>query len=602
VTHAKWLAVALLLCSAIGATLVLAEDDDEVEGAGPTILNKNGFEIDERSIGKVMADETLSAGGVLQMDPVSPVPGLDPLPQVQLRGGNVQVNDPALDNVQIFPGFRPFISYTQSETSVASFGRNIVATYNTSANQPLVPAGPGSLAFVRRFLSGFSTSHDGGQTWTSGFMPPVPGSIFTFGDPSVDVDRVGNFYFAGLGADAAGHATIQVNASHDGGSTWTDAVVVQQDNGGDKEWLAVGRDPLIGNRDNVYVTWTSFQTTGAQLRFARSIDGGVTWETKTIFAPPTNANAELPQNSLQFSAPTVDPIDGTLYVPFVQFSNADEDFIRILKSTDAGDTFSFVNFNVPGAPLPDVLPIVQAGHLIDMGSGGIRLGVHAGPSRPGRFGLRQYFYASRLIPEPSLQARNGALYLAWPNSTSAAFGDPASGSNMLLVRSLDGGNTWSSPVTVNPIVAGDGQHVLGALTIGSSPMDVSVAYYTQHADGTLDVDLASSHDRGATFASNRAIRVSSTNFALPPTVVPLSGACTVLPPPQTSCPTTNYDRLIQPGYALGEYLSVRSANGMVAVLWGDTRNSVQHPINPLDPLSGVTHAQEDVMFQKVKAP
>ena len=54
--------------------------------------------------------------------------------------------------------------------------------------------------------------------------------------------------------------------------------------------------------------------------------------------------------------------------------------------------------------------------------------------------------------------------------------------------------------------------------------------------------------------------------------------------------------------ALGEYLGVRSVNGMVAVLWGDTRNSVTHPINALDPLSGVTHAQEDAMFQKVKAP
>src|SRR5258705_9825195 len=141
------------------------------------------------------------------------------------------------------------------------------------------------LQFTQRFLSGFSNSTDGGSTWTSGFMPPVAGSSFTFGDPVVDVDRHGTFYFSGLGTNAAGQFTIQVNKSTDGGVTWSDAVIVQQDNGGGKEWLAVGRDPVNGNRDNVYVTWRSFRATGQQLRFGRSTDGGATWTTKTIFAP-----------------------------------------------------------------------------------------------------------------------------------------------------------------------------------------------------------------------------------------------------------------------------------------------------------------------------
>jgi len=61
------------------------------------------------------------------------------------------------------------------------------------------------------------------------------------------------------------------------------------------------------------------------------------------------------------------------------------------------------------------------------------------------------------------------------------------------------------------------------------------------------------------------------------------------------------DRLIVPGYSLGEYLSVKSANGSVSVLWGDARNNVTEPVNPLDPLSGQTHSQQNVMFQKVKA-
>lgn len=119
------------------------------------------------------------------------------MPSIQFRGGNLQVNNPALDTIQQFPGFRSFVHYTQSETSVSASGQNIVATYNTSAGLHVIanPSGPG-LVFDRIQLSGFSTSTDGGKTFKSGFFPGVEGTPFSFGDPSIDVDRHGNFYFA----------------------------------------------------------------------------------------------------------------------------------------------------------------------------------------------------------------------------------------------------------------------------------------------------------------------------------------------------------------------------------------------------------------------
>ena len=69
----------------------------------------------------------------------------------------------------------------------------------------------------------------------------------------------------------------------------------------------------------------------------------------------------MPQNSLQFSQPVVDRFTGRLYIAFAYFSNADADFLRVLASSDGGATFSFLNFNVPGAVLPSVLPVVQSG-------------------------------------------------------------------------------------------------------------------------------------------------------------------------------------------------------------------------------------------------
>lgn len=551
-------------------------------------VRKRGVDLDLRSLGRQMADDLTENGNLVALGETSPVPGISLVPQIQFRGGNVQANDGSLDNIQTFAGFRPFVEFTQSETSVAAFGRNIVATYNSSANQPLSLTG--GLHFTQRFLSGVSNSTDGGKTWTSGFMPPVAGSPFTFGDPAADVDRHGNFYFAGLGTDAAGLFTIQVNKSTDGGVTWSDAVVVQQDNGGDKEWIAVGRDPANGNRDNVYVTWTSFQNTGAQLRFGRSVDGGATFTTKTIFAPATDPNDANPQNSLQFTNPYVDPVTGRLYIPFARFSNSDTDFLQVMVSDDAGDTFSFLNFNVPGAPDPTLLPVVQPGELIDCRSGGFRLTIHSGSNVGGRFGLRSFVNATRLTIQPAFAARDGFLYLAWSNSTSPFFGDPNGQSNIMFVRSDNGGLTWTTPIQVNPAVASDVHHVLPSLTLDTDPNDVHIAYYSQHADGTVDVDMANSRDRGNSFLDSRTLRVTSTSFGLAPSNSRL-----------TANTSTNYDRTIQPCYVLGEYMSAKAANGAVHVLWGDGRNTVMQPVNALDPISGQTHPQTDVFYQKVKA-
>jgi len=573
-----------------------AQDD----GQAPGQITKNGIEIDVRSLGKQISDGALQGGTLAGAGAPSTAPGRSGAPQIQTRGSNVQVNDPSLDNIQILSNGFPLVMFTQSETSVAAFGNDIVATYNSSANQQISPAGE----FLYGLACGFSTSNDGGQTWTSGFFPAIPGSFGTFGDPSVDVDRRGNFYFSCLGADALGRATVNVNKSTDGGRTWADPTVVQVDNGSDKEWLAVGPDPAHHNQDNVYVTWTSFQPrtpplTGSrsELRFGRSTDGGATWTAKTIFVPARDTNPTHPTDVLQFSTPYVDPVTGRLYVPFGQLSNGNQDFLRILASDDGGETFSFLTFNVPGAPSTTVLPVVMPGELIDMGSGGIRPGIHAGPASAGRLGRRLFRNVNRLLPfQPAFAARNGVLYLAWSNSTSPVYGDPNGQSDVLLIKSGDGGATWTAPVQVNPTVATDIHHVVPSLALDTEPNDVHVAYYTQHGDETVDVDLANSHDRGDSFPSDRTLRVTSASFALPPTVN------RVFPSSPTNFATNNYDATVAAGYALGEYMSVKAANGSVYVLWGDCRNSVREPPNPFIPfLSNLTHSQQDVFFQKVKA-
>src|SRR5205085_6953120 len=394
-----------------------------------------------------------------------------------------------------------------------------------------------------------------------------------------------------LGDDGQNNVTIQVNKSTNGGRTFGAAKIVQVDNGGDKEWLAVGPSPSDLTKDNVYVTWTSFQSTGSQIRFGKSTDGGQTWTTKTIYAPGQNADPTFPTNAVQFSNPYVDPANGALYVPFMHFSNADTDFIQVMVSYDGGNTFSLLHFNVPGTPDSTLLPTVQPGALIDCGTnGGLRLAISSGANQGGRFGLPRPPQASRLTVQPAFAARNGILYMAWNKSDSQFFGDPSSHSNIEFIRSNDGGQTWTTPIQVNPTVANDTQHVLPSLALDSDAQSVHISYYTQHADGTVDLDMANSHDRGNTFPASRTVRVTGVASPLPPTNVTLNAST-----------TTNYDRSIRPCYALGEYQSVDSANGRLHAAWGDTRNTVQQPVNSLDPISGLLHQQTDVFYQQVKA-
>jgi hypothetical protein len=114
--------------------------------------------------------------------------------------------------------------------------------YNSSANSPVALI-DGNLAYIHIFGLGYSISHDGGRTFTSGFVPPTANSIFALSDPSVGVDRAGRFFYTGIGANADGHLLVQINRSDDHGDTFGTGIAVAVDDGADKEWLAVGRHP-----------------------------------------------------------------------------------------------------------------------------------------------------------------------------------------------------------------------------------------------------------------------------------------------------------------------------------------------------------------------
>lgn len=583
-------AVRSSICSLLAAVALFGASATPALGAERATGPRN---LDTRSLGREIADFVAANGLAVESQVASQQGASLPRQTTGRRGSrNVQVNDPALDRIYRVPGQRPFEESTQSETTIASFGKDIVVGYNSSADQPVVAVSPDGFRYLHRHLSGYSASHDGGKTWTSGFVPPAPGSRFTFGDPSVGVDRAGNFYYVSLGTDAANRDALIVNKSTNGGRSFAPAVVIALDPGSDKEWLAVGPDPEDSARDNLYVAWTSFQRGGSQLRFAKSTDGGASWTSqRTLFAPTDGGPAGM-SSYIQFANPTVDASSGRLYLPFLHFSNFDADFVKVLVSDDAGATFQFSEFNAPGAPDKYGFPNVTPGTDADCGTtGGVREVLHQGDALGGgRFGLPRYLYATRLITQPSAVAVRGRLFISINSSTSPVGGDPDSRSFIKLLYSLDGGATWGLPLTVVPATDAEPQHVHPAISADENGERIYVAYYTQQDDEQLRVDLVA----GAVTATGirfekTASRVSSVAFDLTPSNIPY---------PIAGNPflTTNYDRPLRPCYNLGEYMGITLTEEGLLAAWGDNRNPWTSPAD--SPAAG-THAQADVFFERV---
>ncbi|HSR23607.1 MAG TPA: sialidase family protein, partial [Candidatus Eisenbacteria bacterium] len=507
-------------------------------------------------------------------------------------GRGVQVNDPALDNIQFFPNAlpqpqRPYEFSIQSETTAASFGTTVVVGFNNSADQPVTLTAQNTVAFQHRFLSAVGVSHDGGQTFKETSLPPIPGSPFTFGDPALAVDRHGNFYYASLGANAAGNSLIFVGKSSDGGDTFAPGVTVALDPGADKEWIASGPDPLNFARDNVYVTWTSFGTNHSVLKLGRSTDGGQTWTVSTIFTPVDDGVLSA---FLQFSNPVVDRFTGRLYIPFLHGGDGDADYFRVLASDDGGLTFHLLNFNVPGAPDAQTFPVIGPGTLADCGvTGGFRAVLHQGPDLGGgRLGLPVFRNATRLITQPSFAAVAGRLFIAFNASTSQTFGDPASRSEIKLLFSPNAGGNWLDPLTVAPATDAAPQHVHPAISTDLVGARVSIGYYVQQADGKLRVDALSGvavNNLNSVQLVGQRVQSLSPAFDLIPSNNPLPS------PPFAAHTTTNYARTIRPCYDIGEYMAASSSLGGTIFAFGDNRNTWTSP--PESPAAGV-HTQPDV--------
>jgi hypothetical protein len=284
-----------------------------------------------------------------------------------------------------------------------------------------------------------SVTHDGGVTWSttfahfstcSGGTAENGGNYERASDPWVTFAPNGDAYQISLSVNLFNDpaSAILVSKSEDGGDTWSEPVTVVRDSSGVAPFLFHDKESITADptdSDFVYAVWDrsrfpsdhpnfnaqhAFSFRGDTM-FARTTDGGVTWEpARAILMPRKN------QSSIGHQI-VVRP-NGNLFDFFTLFqgsgNNAPGSKLAFIRSTDQGETWT----------QPIVIDKIQFLGAFDPDTGV--------PIR-----------AEGFTPEVAVDPNSGNLYATWQDTRFSGVDEIA------FTMSTDGGLSWADPIKVN---------------------------------------------------------------------------------------------------------------------------------------------------------
>jgi hypothetical protein len=256
----------------------------------------------------------------LRDDGFAPRPGIAP----RLENGTVATSRPV--NLQLNVGSAT--STTQSETSVAAIGSQMVAAWNDA------DATGGAIKGI-----GCGYSSDGGATWISGGALPLAGGVGVWvSDPVLVADAPhASFYVVGLVITDAARNGVAVIRGQFAGTvfSWGVPQVVRavRDTLPDKPWMAA--DTTTGA---LYVSYTTFFRKQGhpsdQIEYQRTLGGAWT--------PAAKLSLDEEDGLVQGSRPAVGP-NGVLHAVWKTIDTTAAagglDAIHIRSSGDGGATF-----------------------------------------------------------------------------------------------------------------------------------------------------------------------------------------------------------------------------------------------------------------------
>jgi hypothetical protein len=320
-------------------------------------------------------------------------------------------------------------------------------------------------------------TEDGGKTWQE---KTVTSPFGVYGDPALISDTKGTIYFFHL-ADPTGEGRkgdawldrIAMNKTKDGGETWSEGVSIGHNppKDQDKQWPA-----LNFKNDNLYVTWTQFDTYGSKdpacqsnILFSMSTNKGDKWSTPIVLSQ-TPGDCLDDDNTTEGAVPAIS-YDGKV---FVTWSNQSKIFLD--RSYDGGSTW-----------LRNDLALFE----------------HAGGWAMDIPGIMRSNGMPILVCDNSKGPYSGMLYLIWAEQRD---GD----TNIMFTRSNNYGDNWSSPEKVNSDNSGKHQF-FPWLTIDQKTGFLYTVFYDRrdHEGNETDVYLAYSIDAGVSFTN---VKISESSF------------------------------------------------------------------------------------------
>lgn len=348
-------------------------------------------------------------------------------------------------------------------------------------------------------LDNLFLSLDSGKTWQ---VSKLTSEYVVWGDPCVIADTAGDFLFFHLSNYPQGN--------------WIDRIVAQKYNTDQQVWTADTFAGLNGNKaqdkewavvdqnDNtIYLTWTQFDDYGSTLAtdssnimFSKSTDAGNSWS-PAIRINRNAGNCIDSDSTVEGAVPAVGP-NGEVYVVWVG-----PDGLVFDKSLDQGATWLSQDkkicavpggwdIDIPGISRANGLPVT----VCDISNG---------PNR-------------------------GTIYVNWTDQRNGVHN-----TDVWLIKSIDGGDTWSNPIKVNNDLSTRHQFFTW-MNIDQSTGYLYFVFYDRrnYSDNQTDVYLAVSRDGGHTFQN---IRISESPFI-----------------PRNSV-------------FFGDYTNISVVNGMVRPIW-----------------------------------
>jgi len=400
--------------------------------------------------------------------PLAPLPSPPPpvLPDFYLLGALRAFVDPAVAgpvrvNNDLLPPGNATNPWSQAEPDidVNPFNdKNLVAVYQES-----------------RFRDGgaralnFSTSMDGGITWTEGSLPHLTqelgGPWERASDPWVAFGPDNRVYYVSLDFNDTDPANqIGVSISKDGGLTWGAPVSVFRSelDFNDKEAIEVDTHSSSPHFGNVYVAWDINIVQGSgfaaqHLVVARSTDGGASYKAPVVLRTAGGNIGAIPR---------VGP-DGTVYVMWAGSLGPGAGWgVFLATSTNGGVSFS----------TPRVIQTLSS------------LSV-------------PYVRDGSILPSLAVDRNSGDLYLVWADARWTGVDQTT------ISYSRDKGVTWSPPMRVSG-GPGDAPTFTGAVAVNGKG-EVAVSYTSLENDPMrsfgIDQYVSISRTRGRTFEPRRRL-------------------------------------------------------------------------------------------------